>query len=80
MSKLTGNDLDRKVAHAMGLKSVHNCEAWGQAHMKTPEDEEFERIEREQAKGWRKRQIEDEKEKRCPTCNKLIDDEDVKND
>jgi len=45
-----------------------------------PEDEEFERIEREQAKGWRKRQIEDEKEKRCPTCNKLIDDEDVKND
>jgi hypothetical protein len=40
----------------------------------------FERIEREQAKGWRKRQIEDEKEKRCPTCNKLIDDEDVKND
>ena len=23
----------------------------------TPEDEEFERIEREQAKGWRKRQI-----------------------
>lgn len=48
--------------------------------MKTEEDEEFERIEREQAKGWRKRQIEDEKEKRCPTCNKLIDDEDVKND
>jgi hypothetical protein len=25
--------------------------------MKTPEDEEFERIEREQAMGWRKRQI-----------------------
>lgn len=25
---------------------------------KTPEDEEFERIEREQALGWRKRQIE----------------------
>ena len=24
---------------------------------KTPEDEEFERIEREQAMGWRKRQI-----------------------
>ena len=25
--------------------------------MRTPEDEEFERIEREQASGWRKRQI-----------------------
>ena len=25
--------------------------------MGTPEDEEFERIEREQASGWRKRQI-----------------------
>jgi hypothetical protein len=48
--------------------------------IKEPEDEEFERIEREQAKGWRKRQIEDEKEKRCPTCNKLITDEDVEND
>ena len=47
---------------------------------KTAEDEEFERIEREQARGWRKRQIEDEKEKRCPTCNKLITDEDVEND
>ena len=32
--------------------------------MKTEEDEEFERIEREQAKGWRKRQVEDEKEKK----------------
>jgi hypothetical protein len=31
MSKLTGADLDRKVAHAMGLKSVHNCEAWGES-------------------------------------------------
>ena len=27
--------------------------------MKTPEDDEFDRIEREQAMGWRKRQIEE---------------------
>lgn len=31
--------------------------------MKTPEDEEFERIEREQALGWRKRQIQEVNEK-----------------
>jgi len=45
--------------------------------MKTEEDEEFERIEREQAErnkatGWRKRQIEDERVRRtkpyCPQC------------
>jgi hypothetical protein len=47
MTKLTGAALDRKVAQAMGLKSVHNCEAWGPPYIKTPEDEEFERIERE---------------------------------
>jgi hypothetical protein len=28
MTKLTGAALDRAVAHAMGLKSVHNCEKW----------------------------------------------------
>jgi len=53
--------------------------------MKTEEDEEFERIEREQAErekatGWRKRQIEDEEIKRCPTCHRLLDDEKVQND
>ena len=53
--------------------------------IKEPEDEEFERIEREQAerekaKGWRKRQIEDERERRCPTCHKLWTDEDEAND
>ena len=31
--------------------------------MKTDEDDEFDRIEREQAQGWRKRQIEDLKPK-----------------
>jgi len=45
--------------------------------MKTEEDEEFERIEREQterqkAMGWRKRQIEDERVRKtkpyCPQC------------
>jgi hypothetical protein len=29
MTKLTGAALDRAVAQAMGLKSVHNCEKWG---------------------------------------------------
>jgi hypothetical protein len=29
MTKLTGTALDRAVAHAMGLKSIHNCEQWG---------------------------------------------------
>jgi restriction endonuclease Mrr len=29
MTKLTGAALDRAVAHAMGLKSVNNCEKWG---------------------------------------------------
>jgi len=28
MKKLTGAALDRAVANAMGLKSVHNCEKW----------------------------------------------------
>ena len=30
MSKLKGAALDRAVANAMGLKSVHNCEKWGE--------------------------------------------------
>ena len=48
----------------------------------TEEDEEFERIEREQARanGWRKRQIEDEKERRCLTCNHLLEDKNEPND
>lgn len=45
MSKLTGAALDRAVANALRLKSVHNCEKWGK-HM-TEEDEEFQRLERE---------------------------------
>ena len=28
MTKLTGAALDRAVAHAMGVKSVHDCEKW----------------------------------------------------
>ena len=28
MIKLTGAALDRAVANAMGLKSVHDCEKW----------------------------------------------------
>jgi hypothetical protein len=50
--------------------------------MNTPEDDEFERILREQ--GFRVigryYKPEDEKEKRCPTCHKLWTDEDEKND
>ena len=33
MTKLTGAALDRAVANAMGLKSVNNCEQWGEEHM-----------------------------------------------
>jgi hypothetical protein len=38
----------------------------------TEEDEEFERIEREQARQrvWRESQTEDDKKKRCPTCDR----------
>lgn len=55
--------------------------------MNTPEDDEFERIEREQAtreqaKGWRKRQFEDEdrvvivRMKYCVLCDKLSEEND----
>jgi hypothetical protein len=49
---------------------------------KTEEDEEFERIERQQARanGWRKRQIEDERERRCPTCDRAWPKDDEAND
>jgi hypothetical protein len=40
MSKLTGAALDRAVANAMGLKSVNNCEKWGEEHM-TPDLYQF---------------------------------------
>jgi len=33
MTRLTGAALDRAVANAMGLKSVNNCEQWGEKHM-----------------------------------------------
>ena len=55
------SDLDRKVAQAMGLKSVNNCEKWGKEM--TEEDEAFEQLALKQGQwhhisGWRKRQIE----------------------
>ena len=55
------SDLDRKVAQAMGLKSVNNCEKWGK-EMKDPEDEAFEELALKQGQwqhtsGWRKKQI-----------------------
>jgi hypothetical protein len=47
----------------------------------TEEDEEFERIEREQARVefWRKRQIEEQKEKRerCPLCSRAWSKDEV---
>ena len=61
MAKLTGAALDRAVAHAMGLKSVHNCEKWGEPQMKEPEDEAFEELAKRQGdwglQGSRKHQI-----------------------
>jgi len=56
------SDLDRKVAQAMGLKSVNNCEEWSNSNMKDPEDEAFEQLALKQGQwehtsGWRKRQV-----------------------
>jgi hypothetical protein len=52
--------------------------------MKTEEDEEFERIMREQGYRvigrWREPETEDEKEKRCPTCHRLLKDSREPND
>jgi len=42
MSKLTGAALDRAVANAMGLKSVNNCEQWGEEHMTNRIEIEYE--------------------------------------
>ena len=38
MSKLTGAALDRAVANALGLKSVHNCEKWRTAMTEEDDD------------------------------------------
>ena len=38
MSKLTGAALDRAVANAMGLKSVNNCEKWGEEMTEDDDD------------------------------------------
>jgi hypothetical protein len=48
----------------------------------TEEDEEFERVEREQARAtaWRKRQVEEVKERRCLLCNHLLEDKNEPND
>jgi hypothetical protein len=45
MTKLTGAALDRAVANAMGLKSVNNCEQWGEEHM-TEEDDDIQEYKR----------------------------------
>ena len=48
----------------------------------TEEDEEFERLEREQARAiaWRKRQVEEVKERRCPACNHWLEEKNEPND
>lgn len=38
MTRLTGAALDRAVANAMGLKSVNNCEQWGQTMIEEDDD------------------------------------------
>lgn len=48
MSKLKGADLDRAVAHAMGLVSVRNCEKW-KTEMKEDDDTQVYRSEMEAA-------------------------------
>lgn len=40
MNKLTGAALDRAVANTMGLKSVHNCEEWGEHMNRIEEDDD----------------------------------------
>ena len=41
MSKLKGAALDRAVAHAMGVKSVHDCEKWGEHMNRIEEDDDI---------------------------------------
>ena len=41
MTKLTGAALDRAVAHAIGVKSVHNCEKWGEHMSRIEEDDDI---------------------------------------
>ena len=52
--------------------------------MKTEEDEEFERILREQGYRivgrWRGPEAEEKKEKRCPTCHRLLKENREPND
>ena len=69
-------DLDRKVAQAMGFKSVNDCEKWSQT-MKDPEDEAFEELALKQGQwehtsGWRKKQIMDQKMKMPPKVHKAF--------
>ena len=41
MTKLTGAALDRAVANALGVKSVHNCERWGEHMNRIEEDDDI---------------------------------------
>ena len=41
MTKLTGAALDRAVANALGVKSVHNCEKWGEHMNRIEEDDDI---------------------------------------
>jgi hypothetical protein len=46
MTKLTGAALDRAVANAMGLKSVHNCEKWREHMNRIEEDDDIQDYKR----------------------------------
>ena len=72
MSRLKGAVFDRAVANAMGLKSVHNCEKWGE-HM-TEEDEEFQRIEREAEMRRRAEEDDDIQVYKKPWVNLTVDE------
>ena len=41
MTKLTGAALDRALANALGVKSVHNCEKWGEHMNRIEEDDDI---------------------------------------
>ena len=59
MSKLTGAALDRAVANAMGLKSVHDCEKWGEHMMNRIEEDDDTQVYKKPWVGLRAEEIEE---------------------
>ena len=48
MTKLTGVALDRALANALGVKSVHDCEKWGEHMNRIEEDEPWKKLTEEE--------------------------------